>query len=412
MNFELSEDQARIRDAVRDFAETRIAPGVVERERHETFPREVVAGLAEMGILGMMVPEEYGGAGADALSFILMLEELARVCASTAVIVSVNNSVFCYPLWKFGSEEQKRTILTEVASGRALGAYGLDRAAVRLRRGQPEDAGRPRRGRLRVERREGLDHQRRRGEVVPRHGDDGPGRRDPRDHRLPGVLRGRGLSRRRRPRTRWACGRRRPRRSISTTSVCRPRAAWGQEGEGFTIAMRTLDHSRIGIAAQGIGIARACYDASVEYARTRETFGKKLAEHEIIAFQIADMRVQIEASKLLTYRAAVRSEIAGVRISREASMAKVFATEACNAIAARAVQIFGGYGYSKEYAGRALLPRRPRHDDLRGHERDPAHGRVEEPAGGEVARGGGEAGRDQRRCDARDRRDTGGVRGG
>jgi alkylation response protein AidB-like acyl-CoA dehydrogenase len=124
MNFEL-EDQARIRDAVRDFAEARIAPGVVERERHETFPREIVAGLAEMGILGMMVPEEYGGAAADALSFILVLEELARVCASTAVIVSVNNSVFCYPLWKFGSEEQKRTILTEVASGRALGAYGL-----------------------------------------------------------------------------------------------------------------------------------------------------------------------------------------------------------------------------------------------------------------------------------------------
>ena len=124
----------------------------------------------------------------------------------------------------------------------------------------------------------------------------------------------------------------------------------GEEGEGFMIAMKTLDHSRIGIAAQGIGISRACYDASVTYAATRETFGKKLAEHEIIAFQIADMRVQIEASKLLTYRAAVRSEIAGVRISREASMAKVFATEACNAIAARAVQIFGGYGYSKEYA--------------------------------------------------------------
>ena len=123
----------------------------------------------------------------------------------------------------------------------------------------------------------------------------------------------------------------------------------GSEGEGFSIAMKTLDHSRIGIAAQGIGIARACYEASVEYAGSRETFGKKLAEHEIIAFQIADMRVQLEAAKLLTYRAAVRSELPGVRIAREASMAKVFATEACNAIAARAVQIFGGYGYSREY---------------------------------------------------------------
>src|SRR6202162_3553112 len=120
MNFDLTEDQTRIRDAVREFAETRIAPGVVERERHERFPGAGGAGLADMG-----VPEEYGGAGADALSFILTLEELARICASTAVIVSVNNSVFCYPLWKFGSEEQKRTILSEVASGRALGAYAL-----------------------------------------------------------------------------------------------------------------------------------------------------------------------------------------------------------------------------------------------------------------------------------------------
>ena len=108
MNFDLTEEQSRIRDAVRDFAQTEIAPGVVEREREERFPREVLAGLAGMGILGMMVPEEYGGAGADALSFILVLEELARVCASTAVIVSVNNSVFCYPLWKFGTEERGR----------------------------------------------------------------------------------------------------------------------------------------------------------------------------------------------------------------------------------------------------------------------------------------------------------------
>jgi alkylation response protein AidB-like acyl-CoA dehydrogenase len=123
----------------------------------------------------------------------------------------------------------------------------------------------------------------------------------------------------------------------------------GAEGQGFAIAMSTLDHSRIGIAAQGIGIGQAAYEAAVEYARTRETFGKKLAEHEAIAFQIADMRVQLEAARALTYRAAVRSELPGVRYSKESSMAKVYATEACNAIAARAVQIFGGYGYSREY---------------------------------------------------------------
>jgi alkylation response protein AidB-like acyl-CoA dehydrogenase len=349
MNFDLSEDQARIRDAVRDFADTRIAPGVAERERHETFPREIVSGLAEMGILGMMVPEEYGGAGADALSFILVLEELARVCASTAVIVSVNNSVFCYPLWKFGSEEQKRTILTEVASGRALGAYGLsesqsgsDAANQKTRAARDGD------GYVLNGAKAWITNA---GEakwyLVMAMTDPAAGTRGITAFLVssedPGFRVGA-------PEDKMGL------RASKTAAVffddVRLPAARrvGQEGEGFMIAMKTLDHSRIGIAAQGIGISRACYDASVAYAATRETFGKKLAEHEIIAFQIADMRVQIEASKLLTYRAAVRSEIAGVRISREASMAKVFATEACNAIAARAVQIFGGYGYSKEYA--------------------------------------------------------------
>jgi acyl-CoA dehydrogenase len=123
----------------------------------------------------------------------------------------------------------------------------------------------------------------------------------------------------------------------------------GAEGQGFTIAMTTLDHSRIGIAAQGIGIAQAAFDAAVEYAKTRESFGRKLAEHEAIAFQVADMRVQLEASRILTYRAALRSEKPNTRFSKESSMAKVYATETANAIAARAVQIFGGYGYSKEY---------------------------------------------------------------
>ena len=349
MNFELSEDQTRIRNAVRDFAENRIAPGVVERERHETFPREIVAGLAEMGILGMMVPEEYGGAAADALSFILVLEELARVCASTAVIVSVNNSVFCYPLWKFGSEEQKRTILTEVASGRALGAYGLsepqsgsDAANQKTRAVRDGDAYVLNGAKAWI-----TNAGEAKWYLVMAMTDPAAGTRGITAFLVSSEDQGFRVGA---PEDKMGL------RASKTAAVffddVRLPAARrvGEEGEGFTIAMKTLDHSRIGIAAQGIGISRACYDASVAYAATRETFGKKLAEHEIIAFQIADMRVQIEASKLLTYRAAVRSEIPGVRISREASMAKVFATEACNAIAARAVQIFGGYGYSKEYA--------------------------------------------------------------
>jgi butyryl-CoA dehydrogenase len=348
MNFDLTEEHREIRDAVREFAEKEIAPGVAEREREERFPREVLGGLAKMGILGMMIPEEYGGAGADALSLILALEELSRVCASTAVIVSVNNSVFCYPVWKFGTEEQKRTILTEVASGRALGAYALtepqsgsDAANQKTRAVRDGDsyvltgtkvwitnAGeaawyvvmamtQPEAGTRGIT------------AFLVSAGDEGfsVGAPEPK------------------------MGLRASKTAAISLEEVRVRASrrLGAEGEGFSIAMKTLDHSRIGIAAQGVGISRACYEASVSYAATRETFGKKLAEHEIIAFQIADMRVQIEAAKLLTYSAAVRSELPGVRISREASMAKVFATESCNAIAARAVQIFGGYGYSREY---------------------------------------------------------------
>jgi alkylation response protein AidB-like acyl-CoA dehydrogenase len=347
MNFDLTEDQKRIRDAVADFAASEIAPGTADRENREIFPAEQLRGLAEMGVLGMMIPEEYGGSGADALSYILVIEELARVCPSIAVIVSVTNSVFGYPVWKYGNEEQKKTILREVASGKSLGAYALtepqsgsDAANQKTRAVRDGDfyvlngtkAWITNAGEAKwylvmamTEPEAGT-----RGITAFLVSSEDPGLRiGPPEEKM-------GL------------------RSSKTAAIyledVRIPASrrLGAEGEGFRIAMTTLDHSRIGIAAQGIGIARACFLASVEYARTRETFGKKLAEHEIIAFQIADMKVQIDAAQALTYRAALLSEKGG-RFSKEASMAKVYATEAANAIAARAVQIFGGYGYSREY---------------------------------------------------------------
>jgi alkylation response protein AidB-like acyl-CoA dehydrogenase len=348
MNFTLSEDQARIRNAVREFAEAEIAPGVADREREERFPREIVDKLGQMGILGMMVPEKHGGAGLDALSYILAVEELARVCASTAVIMSVNNSVFCYPVWKFGSDRQKREILTEVASGRSLGAYALS---------EPQSGSDAANQKTRA-RRDGGDYVldgakswiTNAGEAAwylvmtmtqPELGTRG----------ITGFLvhaEDRGVR----------IGAPEPKmglRASKTAAVYLDNVRvpeWrrlGEEGQGFPIAMATLDHSRIGIAAQGLGIARAAYEASVDYAGTRETFGKKIAEHESIAFQIADMRVQIEAARWLTWRAALRSEMPGMRFSKESSMAKVFATEMANVVAARAVSIFGGYGYSREY---------------------------------------------------------------
>ncbi len=349
MNFTPTEDQARIRDAVREFAVAEIAPGVAEREKKEIFPREILARLGEMGILGMMVPEAYGGAGADALSYVLAVEELARVCASTAVIVSVNNSVACYPVWKFGSERQKSTILKELASGRALGAYALS---------EPQSGSDAANQKTRAVR-DGTSYVlngakawiTNAGEakwyIVMALTDPSAGTRGITAFLVSAEDEGVRVGA---PEDKMGL-RASKTASIFFEDVRVPEdRRLGSEGEGFTIAMTTLDHSRIGIAAQGIGIGQAAYEAATEYARTRETFGKKLAEHEAIAFQIADMRVQLEAARALTYRAALRSEMPGVRYSKESSMAKVFATEAANAIANRAVQIFGGYGYSKEYA--------------------------------------------------------------
>jgi butyryl-CoA dehydrogenase len=347
MNFDLTEDQIRIRDSVREFAEKEIAPGVAEREKNERFPSEILSRLAEMGILGMMVPEAYGGAGTDALSYVLAIEELARVCPSTAVIVSVNNSVFCYPVWKFGNDEQKKTVLTEVASGKSLGAYALTESQ------SGSDAANQKTRAVRDGEHYVLNGAKawitNAGEaqwyLVMAMTDPQAGTHGITAFLVSAADRGLRIGP---PEDKMGL-RASKTAAIYLEDVRIPASRrLAGEGEGFTIAMRTLDHSRIGIAAQGIGIARACFDASVEYAATRETFGKKLAEHEIIAFQIADMKVQIEAAKLLTYRAASLSEKPG-RFSKDTSMAKVFATEAANAIAARAVQIFGGYGYSREY---------------------------------------------------------------
>ncbi len=349
MNFDLSDDQKRIREAVRAFAEAEIAPRVAAWENEEHFPREILGRLGEMGVMGMLVPEAYGGAGADAVSYVLAVEELARVCASTAVIVSVNNSVACYPIWKFGSEEQKTTVLKRLASGQALGAYALTEpqsgsdAANQKTRAVRDGAGYVLNGAKAWITNAGEAEW----YVVMAMTDTAAGTRGITAFLVSSEDEGLRVGA---PEDKMGL------RSSKTAAIfledLRLPAGrrLGAEGEGFTIAMTTLDHSRIGIAAQGIGIAEAAYAAATEYAKTRESFGRKLAEHEAIAFQIADMRVQLDAARLLTYRAALKSEMPGVRFSKESSMAKVYATEAANAIAARAVQIFGGYGYSKEYA--------------------------------------------------------------
>ena len=262
--------------------------------------------------------------------------------------MSVNNSVCCFPIWKFGSEAQKTSILRELASGKALGAYALtepqsgsDAANQKTRAVRDADAYVLNGAKAWI-----TNAGEAKWYVVMAMTDPSAGSRGITAFLVsaddPGVRVGA-------PEDKMGL------RASKTAAVyfedvrLPSERRLGAEGEGFTIAMTTLDHSRISIAAQGIGIGQAAYEASVEYAKTRQTFGRKLAEHEAIAFQIADMRVQLDAARVLTYRAALLSETPGARFSKESSMAKVYASEAANAIAARAVQIFGGYGYSREY---------------------------------------------------------------
>ncbi len=348
MKLHVTEDQQAVRDSARDFAEREIAPGIAERERTHAFPRDVVAKMGELGFLGMFVPAEYGGAGFDALSYIFAIEEIARVDASLAVIMSVTNSVACYPIWKFGTEEQKKTVLTELASGESIGAYALTEpqsgsdAANQKTRADPTDGGYVLNGAKSWITNAGVA----RWYVVMAMTDPAAGTRGITAFLVKdddaGFQVGKNEEKMGLHGSQTA--------SLYFENVKLPASRrLGAEGEGFRIAMTTLDHSRIGIAAQAVGIARGAFEAAVSHARERETFGKKLFEHQAVAFQIADMKVQIEAAALLTHRAAWLSEQPGARYSMEASMAKVFASEACNAVCARACQIFGGYGFSREY---------------------------------------------------------------
>lgn len=348
--FPLSEEHRMIRDAAREFAQKEIAPIAAEHDESGKFPYETIKKMGEMGFMGIEVPEEYGGAGLDTLSYVLALEEICKVDAAHGTIMSVNNSLFCYGILKFGTEEQKQTYLRAVASGKAIGAYALTEPM------SGSDAGNMR------------TRATRDGDFYVLNGrkswiTSGPvadyfvvfAMTEPEkkhkgitafivDGKTPGLIR----------------GKKEPKlgiRASDTSEIlfenCRVPVAnrLGEEGEGFKIAMTILDAGRIGIAAQALGIAEAAYEASVKYAREREAFGQPIGAFQGVGFKIADMKTRIEAARLLTYNAALakeRAKTTGERFTLEASMAKLFASETAMFCAHAAVQIHGGMGYSKE----------------------------------------------------------------
>jgi alkylation response protein AidB-like acyl-CoA dehydrogenase len=353
MNFELTEEQLAVQQAARDFAQTELLPGVIERDDKQEFPYEQVKKLGELGFMGMMVDPKYGGSGMDTISYVLAMEELSKVDASASVVVSVNNSLVCWGLETYGNEEQKQKYLVPMASGKVHGAFLLSEpeagSDATSQRTLAEDKG---------------DYYLLNGTknwitngntasyylVIAQTDVD-------KKHKginafiveknWPGVTVGKkedkmGI-------------RGSDTHSIMFTDVKVPKEnRIGEDGFGFKFAMKVLTGGRIGIAAQALGIASGAYELALKYSKERKAFGKEIMHHQAIQFKLADMATQIEAARLLCLKAAALKD-AGQDYALASSMAKVFASETAMWVTTEAVQVHGGYGYVKEYHVERLM---------------------------------------------------------
>ncbi|MCJ2146605.1 acyl-CoA dehydrogenase [Bacillus paralicheniformis] len=347
MIFKLSEEHQMIQKMVRDFARQEVEPTAKERDEEERFDIELFSKMAELGLTGIPWPEEYGGIGSDYLAYVIAVEELSKVCASTGVTLSAHTSLAGWPIYAFGTEEQKQEYLKPMARGEKIGAYGLTEP------GSGSDAG----GMKTTAVRNGDEYilngtkifitnggiadiyivfanlapeQKHKGTTAFIVEKDFPGFSVGKKERKLGI------------------------RSSPTTEIifqdCRVplKNRLGGEGEGFKIAMQTLDGGRNGIAAQAVGIAQGAFEAAKAYAKERKQFGRPIAEQQGIAFKLADMATEIEASRLLTYQAAwLESE--GLPYGKASAMSKLYAGDTAMKVTTEAVQIFGGYGYTKDY---------------------------------------------------------------
>lgn len=345
-----TEEHEMIRQTARDFAQKEITPIAAEFDESGEFPTETIRKMGELGFMGIEVPEQYGGAGMDTLAYVLALEEICKADAAHGTIMSVNNSLFCYGILKYGTEEQKQKFVTPVASGKAIGAYALtepmsgsDAGNMRTRAVRQGD-------RYLINGRKSWVTSGPVADYVVVFALTEPEKKQRGitaflvDAKSPGFVR----------------GKKEPKLGIRASATSElsfencpvpVENRLGGEGEGFKIAMAVLDAGRIGIAAQALGIAEAAYQASLQYATEREAFGQKIGEFQGISFKMADMKTRIEAARLLTYNAALakeRAKTTGERFTLQASMAKLFASETAMFVTHAAVQIHGGMGYSRE----------------------------------------------------------------
>lgn len=347
MEFKLSEEHEMIRKMVRDFALNEVAPTAASRDEDETFDMDIFHKMAELGLTGIPWPEEYGGIGSDYLAYVIAIEELSRVCASTAVVLSAHTSLAGWPLYKYGNEEQKQKYLRPLAEGSKVGAYCLTEA------GSGSDAG----GMKTTAKLDGNHYVLNGSKIFITNGgiadtyivfavtDPDSKHKGTSAFIVESSFEG------------FSVGKKEKKmgiRSSPTTEVilenCRvPKEnLLGEEGQGFIIAMKTLDGGRNGIAAQAVGIAQGALDAAVEYSKERVQFGKPIVANQGVSFKLADMATSTEASRLLTYQAAWL-ESHDLPYGKASAMAKLMAGDTAMKVTTEAVQVFGGYGYTKDY---------------------------------------------------------------
>lgn len=349
----LTEDQLSLQQLVRDFAKKEIAPRAAQYDHSEEFPWENVKGLAALGLMGMPVPEQYGGAGLDNLSYTLAVEEVSKACAATGAILSVHTSAGILPILLFGTEEQKSRLIPDLAEGKKIGAFALteanagsDAGAVGTTATLDGDSYVINGNKCFISNAGPAETYCVFAKTTPGKGVKG----------ITGFIVEKGTPG-------FSIGKKEEKMGIRASATaelifdqCRiPREnILGQEGEGFKIAMVVLDSARIGIGAQAVGIAQAAYEAALAYAKVREQFGKPIAANQAIGFMLADMAIQIEAARQLVHYAA-RLKDAGMPFGKEAAMCKTFASDMSVQVALDAIQIMGGYGYSREYPVERLL---------------------------------------------------------
>ena len=353
MYFELSEEHLMIQQAARDFANTELKPGVIERDELQKFPHEQIKKLGELGFLGMMVDPKYNGSGMDTISYVLAMEELSKIDASASVVVSVNNSLVCFGLEKYGTEFQKEKYLKPLAAGEIIGAFCLsepeagsdatsqhttavdmgDHYLLNGTKNWITNGGNASTYLVIAQTNSAIRHKGINALIVEK-GMEGFSV-GPKENKL--GIRGSDTH------------------SLMFTDVKIPKEnRIGEEGFGFTFAMKTLDGGRIGIASQALGIASGAYELALAYSKERKTFGKPIAAHQAIQFKLADMATEIEAARMLCFKAAWLKD-QGLPYAKASSMAKLFASDVAMRTTVEAVQIHGGYGFVKEYHVERLM---------------------------------------------------------